>query len=171
MARFEEVDVERINVVGRDGHPRLVITNEERVPPPVLGGRELKREGLPAPGIFFYNHKGDECGGLGAWSGAAGAGFGAGAGLMFDRFGNDQVVGVTYQEANGTRTYGLQAWERPGGAQRVFCGRNQAGDATVDLCDGSGRPRLRLKVAEDGAAAIEFLGEDGRVVNRLAPGG
>ena len=62
--RFEEIDVERINLVGKDGRVQLVLANKERLPDPVIDGKTLKRSGLPTPGLIFYNDEGDECGGL-----------------------------------------------------------------------------------------------------------
>lgn len=52
---------------------------------------------------------------------------------------------------------------------RLFVGTTREGQSTLALRDGEGRPRIRASVAEDGTAALEFLDEDGAVVNRLAP--
>ena len=54
-----------------------------------------------------------------------------------------------------------------GGASRAFFGRNGDEDATVVLRDAEGRTRLRLAVAPDGDAVIEFLNSEGEVVRRL----
>lgn len=54
------------------------------------------------------------------------------------------------------------------GHRRLFVGVRD-GDAVLDLRDGQGRSRLRLRVADDGAAAIEFLDEDGQVVDQITP--
>jgi hypothetical protein len=39
------------------------------------------------------------------------------------------------------------------------------------LQDASGKPRLMLKVAPDGGAAIDFLSEKGKVVKTIGPEG
>ena len=39
----------------------------------------------------------------------------------------------------------------------------------LNLCDGEGRPRLRLRVTAEGDAAIELLGQDGEIVQALRP--
>jgi hypothetical protein len=57
----------------------------------------------------------------------------------------------------------------PKPAQRVFVGKTRDRIASVVLADAQGRNRLALKVAADGAASIEFLDADGKVVQRLAP--
>jgi hypothetical protein len=60
--RFTEVDVERINVVDKNGKLKMVISNSERQHPGVVDGKTYPRT-RPA-GILFFNEKGDECGGL-----------------------------------------------------------------------------------------------------------
>jgi hypothetical protein len=37
----------------------------------------------------------------------------AGAALLFDQFNQDQTVGITYSDNNGSRTSGLRVWDRP----------------------------------------------------------
>lgn len=54
-------------------------------------------------------------------------------------------------------------------ASRLFIGKNEARAALVNLKDAAGRTRLRLQVAADGAASIEFLDADGKVQQRLTP--
>jgi hypothetical protein len=58
----------------------------------------------------------------------------------------------------------------PKPAQRVFIGKTRDRVASVTLADAQGRARLALKVDPDGAASIEFLDGDGKVVQRVAPG-
>ena len=55
----------------------------------------------------------------------------------------------------------------PAGPRRVFVGKNTDKSATVSLADGQGRPRLVMRVDEDGAASIEFLDADGKTVQRV----
>lgn len=62
--RFEEIDVERINVVEKDGKLRLVISNRERQHPGVVDGKVMPRPNGRPPGLIFFNHRGDEAGGL-----------------------------------------------------------------------------------------------------------
>ena len=52
-------------------------------------------------------------------------------------------------------------------AQRVYVGRDVAKTAVVNLSDAAGRARLRLTVDSLGAAAIEFLDEQGSVTRRI----
>ena len=55
----------------------------------------------------------------------------------------------------------------PAGPRRLFAGKNADKSATVSLADGQGKPRLVMRVSEDGAASIEFLDADGKVTQRV----
>ena len=63
--------------------------------------------------MIFYNDEGSENGGMG-FSGRAHDGHvSANAGFMFDQYGQDQTVGLTYDEQDGRRSAGLRVWDRP----------------------------------------------------------
>lgn len=112
--RFEEIDVERINVVEKDGKLRLTISNNERSPGPIIGGTSMKsREGKRGAGFIFFNDKGDECGGMTWGSRELEGHILAEAGLMFDQYNQDQTVGITYSQQGEERSAGLRVWERP----------------------------------------------------------
>jgi hypothetical protein len=55
----------------------------------------------------------------------------------------------------------------PAGPRRLFVGKNADKSATVSLADGQGRPRLVLRVNEDGASSIEFLDANGKTAQRI----
>ncbi|QNQ08529.1 hypothetical protein [Sphingomonas alpina] len=55
-----------------------------------------------------------------------------------------------------------------GGRQRLFVGKTRNRDSAVMLSDALGRPRMMLKVTNDGAASIDFLDENGKVQRSLA---
>jgi len=109
--KFAEIDVERINIVEKDGKLKMVISNSDRQHPGVIDGRTLSRS-RPA-GMLFFNDKGDECGGL-SFNGEQKDGkANAGALLAFDRFLQDQTVAIQYGENNGQYSAGLRVWDRP----------------------------------------------------------
>jgi hypothetical protein len=109
--KFEEIDVERINIVEKDGKLKMVISNAERQHPGTIDGRTLARK--RPPGLLFFNEAGDECGGL-SFNGNQRDGKGnASALLAFDRFRQDQTVGIQYGESNGQYFAGLRVWDRP----------------------------------------------------------
>ena len=60
--KFDELTVERLNVVEKNGQLVAVIANTDRMPDPIVGGKTFKTE--RPPGMIFYNGIGDECGGL-----------------------------------------------------------------------------------------------------------
>ncbi len=155
-------EAERIDIVEEDGTTRLVISNSAR-------GRRH------SPGLIFYDDDGDECGGLTFGGRRIDEGHAAGAALMFDQFKQDQVVGISHNDTPGRRWAGLAVWDRPeeplpafdGAATRLFVGKTVEGTATVALRDAEGRVRLRLFVAGDGTAGLEFLDASGEVTARL----
>jgi hypothetical protein len=55
----------------------------------------------------------------------------------------------------------------PAGPRRLFVGKNTDKSATVSLADGQGRPRLVLRVNEDGSSSIEFLDANGKTTQRI----
>ena len=61
---FSEIDVERLNIVEKDGKLRLVIANKELTPGPVERGVPFGYGSGRRTGFIFYNDEGTECGGL-----------------------------------------------------------------------------------------------------------
>jgi hypothetical protein len=109
--KFEEIDVERINVVEKDGKLRMVISNNERQHPGIVNGKIIKRDGPRAPGMIFFNHLGDEMGGLifGDNGGKGHVGT-----LTFDKVRNDQTIGFRHIESDdGTYQTGIEMWHQP----------------------------------------------------------
>ena len=112
--RFTEIDVERLNLVEKNGRTVLVMANSERMPDPIVGGKVFKRQGARTPGLLFYNDKGDENGGLTFGSSTTPEGtYRASAVLLFDQYNQDQTVGIMYSDSNGRRNAGLTVWDRP----------------------------------------------------------
>ena len=71
------------------------------------------------------------------------------------------------------RTAALQRVMAEGtfGRQRVWVGKTRDRESAVLLSDAQGRPRIRMRVAPDGASAIDFLDENGGVIRSLTPQG
>lgn len=196
--RFGVIDVERINVREPDGTLRLVISNQARFPGLPVRGREIPHPNRSTAGMLFMNEEGTETGGL-IWSGREVNGVRESSGsLTFDRYEQDQVVQIFEHERGTTRSSGVRVFERPdgsmafdrlpaiaqmprdqqeaaaaaanlGGRQRAFFGRESSGASSLILRDGAGRPRLRMTVAAEGTARIDFLDEGGRVVRSVTP--
>lgn len=61
--KFDEIEVERINVREKDGTLKLVISNKARQHSGRVDGKDVKPREREA-GMIFFNRDGDECGGL-----------------------------------------------------------------------------------------------------------
>lgn len=201
-ASFDEINVERINVVEKDGRVRLVISNRSKSPAPLERGKPFGYPGGNRPGLIFYNDEQTEDGGL-VFSGARDSSgrYEASGTFTFDHYEQDQTVALQYVDGNGRRRAGLSIIDRPTGATgaqfdarmkaaqriadtiaradsvrrisrewgkgRLYAGRTVDGASQVILFDGTGRPRLRLKVDSAGSPRIEFLNDSGRVVRAI----
>ena len=205
-ARFDVIDVERINIREPNGDYRMVLSNRPRSIGPIYKGKPFGYPGGGRPGIIFFNDEGTENGGLTFTGKRAPDGrFQSSLHMSFDQFNQDQVLNLDYADNNGVRRVGLSVddradadifdlvaerdsimkmtdtvaraaalarWQAPRNgvplaARRVFVGRDQARSAIVNLAAPDGKPRLRLLVDSLGAARIEFLDADGKVVRTL----
>jgi hypothetical protein len=113
---FEEIDVERINVIEHDGTLRMTISGHDKLPDPIVGGKAYplrSGSGGRGAGMIFFNDEGNEDGGL-VYSGRATVdGYQAGAGLTFDQFNQDETVTLSYDDKNGQRAAALVIADRP----------------------------------------------------------
>jgi hypothetical protein len=108
---FEEIDVERINIVEADGQLRMVISNRERQHPGVVDGKEMPRPNGRPPGMLFFDHLGNECGGLIFDENGDQGHF---VSLTMDKSRQDQTVGIQHLEGDdGSYFAGLRVWDRP----------------------------------------------------------
>lgn len=169
--KIEELQVERINIVEKDGTVRICIHSKDRIP--------CKRRSQA--GMLFFAEDSSEVGALL---------IGKTQNLTFDQFHSDQVVGLV----NWENIKGLYVWDRPPGSMvdfkkqftekfgrqptvqemefpRVFAGRWVNEEAKVSLSDSKGRERLRLIVDSKDAPRIEMLDENGEILNFVAPEG
>jgi hypothetical protein len=111
--RFEEIDVERINVIEKDGKLRLVISNRDRSPGPISRGKPFGYPGGTRPGMIFFNDEGSENGGLTFTGKREPDGtFRASSHFAFDQFDQDQVLYLNYNDNNGQRRLGLTIADR-----------------------------------------------------------
>src|SRR5688572_27232239 len=62
-SHFTEIDVERINIVEKNGQLKMVISNKEKQHPGLVAGKSLPPRERDA-GIIFFNSSSEECGGL-----------------------------------------------------------------------------------------------------------
>ena len=111
--KFTEIDVERINVVEKDGKLRMVISNRDRSIGPIYKGKSFGYAGGNRPGIIFFNDEGTENGGLTFEGKRQPDGtFRAQSGFSFDQFNQDQILYFQYNDNNGRRNTGLTIADR-----------------------------------------------------------
>jgi hypothetical protein len=110
--KFDEITVQRMNVVDANGTLRLVVSNKDRMHPGQMDGKVIDRP-RPVAGVLFFNEEGDEVGGLTFTGREVNGVRQANAGLMFDQYKQDQTIGFSYSEGGGRRSAGFQVWDRP----------------------------------------------------------
>ena len=179
---FDEIDVGRINVVEKDGTPRLILSNKAQYPGLIIRGKEYPHPRGQA-GILFFNDEGTENGGVGTSVAHDANGYHADGGLMFDQYMQDQTVGLVYTDDNGRRAAGLRVWDRPDIPIDSVIRRVQAIRAMPDgpektrameaLRDAAGKTRVVVGKMRDSSAAVVLADAQGRPRLRLvvAPGG
>ena len=197
---FEEIDVQRINIVEADGTLRLVISNQARQHPGIVDGQPIQRSTPRPPGMIFFNQHGDEMGGMVFGANGETGHFGS---FTWDKVRNDQTIGFRHLEGDdGRYSSALEMWQRPNtpiteamdayeaaraltdstvrdstmaalqesgafGARRLFFGKGRNDAMVLDMRDIQGRSRIRMSVAPDGEAQLEFLDAAGEVIHRI----
>jgi hypothetical protein len=170
---FDEITVQRINVIEPDGTLRMVIANHARLPGIIVRGKERAFE-RPQAGMLFYNDEGSENGGLifGGRRNAKGEVVNSGGSLSFDKYDANEIVQLAGVDDSTDRFAGLSVSENPSGKdshRRVWIGRDESGSATVALMDSKGKKRIVMEVSSEGAATLSFLDETGKIIRRLRP--
>ncbi len=171
--KFDEIEVQRINVVEPDGTLRLVISNHAKLPGIIVRGKERPFP-RPQAGFIFYNDEGSENGGLifGGHRNAKGEVVDSGGSLSFDKYDANQIVQLAGVDDRQDRFAGLVVRDsipRGKSTRRVWVGRGDDGTAAVALMDGNGKKRILIQVPADGTPSISFLDVNGKVLNQLLP--
>lgn len=114
---FEEINVERINIIGTNNKPVMVLANKRLIPGPVINGKTYPREFADGrenlSGIVFFNDYGDEVGGL-LYNGIQkDSGYSAVEHFSFDQWKQNQVLALQYIDNGKTRRVGLRVYDRP----------------------------------------------------------
>jgi hypothetical protein len=178
-ARFGEITVERINVVDKDGHNRMIISNESRMPGPIQRGQEWAPNSGGRTGMLFYNEEGTENGGL-IFSGHKTNGKVTAVGsLTFDQYEQDQTIALQYVDDGGSRRAGLNITDySPNISLKEFIDRNNEINKMPDGPEKTAArqqfrallPRSRLYVGrarDDGSSLVSLSDANGRERLRL----
>lgn len=118
VKNFKEINAERINIIGTNGKPVLVISNRRLMPGPTLNGKTYERDVIDGreymSGMIFFNELGDEVGGI-QYAGIKkdSTGYSAVGHLSFDQWNQNQVMALDYNDKSGNRYAGMRIWDRP----------------------------------------------------------
>jgi len=124
-AKFDVIDVERINIREPNGNYRMVLSNRPRSIGPIYKNKPFGYEGGGRPGIIFFNDEGTENGGLTFTGSTCTDGksvttgractngtYNASTHMSFDQFNQDQVVNLDYTDRNGQKLMGFSINDR-----------------------------------------------------------
>jgi hypothetical protein len=171
--KFKEIDAERINIVDAHGSRQLVISNRDRFPEPLANAKELKGMRSVRPGgLVFYDAKGEnEAGGLATFQTESGKN----SLIAFD-YATTEAIGFSRFESDDGKKYsaGFEVLDPPPPGTTIeeaaakrrtrIAIQNENKDAQIILADADGKERIKLKVAADGAASVQILDHDGKVL-------
>ena len=106
-ARFDEIDVKRINLIDPDGRLRMVMSDKAYFPGLIVKGKEYPHDRQTA-GMLFFDDEGTENGGLifGGMKNKNGRVQSWGH-LSFDQYMGDQVAVLNAEEDEGQRHSGI----------------------------------------------------------------
>ena len=98
--RLTEIDVERINIVEKDGTVKMILTNVDRFPSgtTTINNRPTTEDRKKRSGMLFFNEDGMECGGF-IYDGTKNEnGHSSGLSLTYDQYDGDQVMQLLTQD-------------------------------------------------------------------------
>jgi hypothetical protein len=169
----ERLTVRRVDIVDEAGVIRMSLAAP--TPPPILDGIQYRRA-FPVSGLVIYDKSGSERGGFGVDDVD-----GTAVGAAQDHI-NGEAIGWRVMP-DGSVSFGVN--ERPPlirepalgnalipgvqSATRISLNVAADGAPSISLADKQDRPRVRIKVTEEGYGAIEFIDAEGKVVETLAP--
>lgn len=118
--KFEEISVDRINIVDKKGVTKMVIASQDML------RKDSKdpgvNEGFTYSGMLFRNEEGEECGGLIFNGKKTRTGQSADAGLTLDQYNQDQNIVIEHNEtvdgAESSIKDGLTVIQRPDYSKR-----------------------------------------------------
>lgn len=151
-----QLAVEQTSTVDKDGNLRMVLANKDQSPGPSFDRRTVQSHAGQRPVIIFFNNEGDECGGLTFGGKRTADGYDSGAGLTFDQFKQDQVLGIQLSEHNGQRYYGYHVWDQPNVHLSELIDRYEN---IMDMPDGPNKVAALKEFKRSGWAERLFMGK------------
>jgi len=182
---FEEIDVQRINVVEPDGTVKLVLSSKALFPGILYKGKEYPHPNRKTAGILFFNDEGTENGGL-IYGGAKDANgkVSSYGHLSFDQYDQDQVFTIDASEEQGNRSVRLSVWDRPDYSiaellalqdriKNMSEDQQKAESSKFFSQHESAHPRLFLGKSDNGSVSLRLNDKQGRerLILEVAPDG
>ncbi|SKB82183.1 hypothetical protein SAMN05660841_02505 [Sphingobacterium nematocida] len=158
------MDAERINIKDKTGKNRIVISNMDNIPPPIINGKTFQRAVNPA-GIIFYDKNGDERGGIAITDNET-----TNLNAIALDYQNADAIGVLAQD-NKEDSYfkaGLIINDKdlsgkPGHNINRINLITENGNAALIMKDANEVPRIILKVDSLGNPSIEMFDKNGNL--------
>lgn len=186
--RFDQIDIERLNIVGKDGRPVLVLARSGLIPGPRADGKDYDAAIIDGralmSGMLFFNDAGDEVGSI-LWAGIdKHPGHSQVVHLSMDQWKQNQTIALQNVDNGTSRRAGLQVNDQPvdvpvsrmldrlAAMQGVTGARldsMQAAHMALMRAGEGGRPRAFLG-SRDREAMVELRDTAGRVRARLRVG-
>ena len=167
--QFDEITVKRINIVDSKGVNRIILSNQERMEPPIILGKKYKRSVNPA-GIIFYNENGDECGGIALSKNPETSTYA----LALD-YNNADAIGLLTQQNSRTNTYrsGLIINDMD------LSGKIGANVNRINLMTDNGnsgliingpdqKPRIIISVDSIGNPLFKIMNKEGKIIKEVS---
>jgi len=167
---FEEITVQRINIIEPDGTPRMVLASKARFPGLVLNRKEYPHPNRTTAGMLFFNDDGSEQGGLifGGTTDSTGK-VDAYGHLSFDQYEQDQVITMNATESGPLRRAGISVWDRPDWSMEelvtlvdtIADDQRQAAVRAFFAERGAPHPRMYIGKSQDGSVSVRLNDRDG----------
>lgn len=161
---MEEISVKRINIIGGNKQNRMVLSNQERMPSPIIEGKEHKRQVAPA-GIIFYDENENEVGGI-ALSSIDNSDLRA---IAFD-YANADAIGLFSQDNQRNNDFkaGILINDKdlsgkPGSNISRVKLMTENGNAGLFIYGPDEKPRISLSVDSLGKPSIQVHHENGQI--------
>lgn len=182
---FEELNVQRINIVEPDGTLRMVISDKALFPGIIIKGQEHPHPSRKTAGMLFFNEEGTENGGLifGGSKDKNGKGSSFGH-LSFDAYEQDQVLTMDASQEGDARASALMLIDRPDypisdipaltdRIKALSQDQQKAEIAKFTQAKGAPHQRLFLGRGQDKSVALKLKDVNGkdRVIVEVAPDG
>jgi len=158
------IQAKRIDIKDKTGSNRIVISNVDHIPPPIINGKKYQRAVTPA-GLIFYDKKGDERGGI-AITDNDDSNMNA---ISFD-YQNADAIGMFAQDNKDNKYFkaGLIINDKdlsgkPGYNTNRINLLTENGNAALIMKDINEVPRIILKVDSLGNPSMEMYDENGKI--------